>query len=319
MPAFPMARAVEVFAPATVANLGPGFDILGLALTEPYDVIYAERIAEPGVVIRAISGDEGKLPREPEKNTASIAAACVLDQLMIRSSGVALSIQKGMPMGSGLGSSAASAVGAAVAVNALFGNSLRREELLPACVEAEAAVSGMHGDNVGAGLLGGIVLITGLTPDAIYRLPIPKDLTLALATPEIEVPTSEARAVLPESIDLGTFVRQSSAVGLLVSALYRGDIALMGQAMERDEVVEPARAQMMPGLPEVREAARKSGALGTVISGAGPTLCAVCTTTNTARRVAEAMASVYSVMGIEASTYVTTPSRDGATLRILES
>src|SRR5688572_17381161 len=154
MPVFPMARAVEVFAPATVANLGPGFDILGLALSEPHDVIYAERTDEPGVVIRAISGDEGKLPREPEKNTASIAAACVLEQLMIRSSGVALSIQKGMPIGSGLGSSAASAVGAAVAVNALFGNSLRREELLPACVEAEAEVSGEHADNVGAGLLG---------------------------------------------------------------------------------------------------------------------------------------------------------------------
>src|SRR5439155_1035994 len=105
MPAFPMARAVEVFAPATVANLGPGFDILGLALTEPFDVIHAERTAEPGVIIRAISGDDGKLPREPEKNTASIAAACVLDQLMIRSAGVALSIQKGMPLGSGLGSS----------------------------------------------------------------------------------------------------------------------------------------------------------------------------------------------------------------------
>jgi homoserine kinase len=319
MPAFPMARAVEVFAPATVANLGPGFDILGLALAEPFDVIHAERIEEPGVVIRAISGDEGKLPREPEKNTATIAAACVLEQLMIRSAGVALSIQKGMPMGSGLGSSAASAVGAAVAVNALFGNSLRREELLPACVEAEAQVSGRHADNVGPGLLGGIVLVTGLTPDAIYRLPVPKNLALALVTPEVEVPTSEARAILPDQISLHQHVRQSSAVGLLITAIHRGDLALMGRAMERDEIVEVARQEMMPGLKEVREAARRSGAFGTVISGAGPTLCSICPTTNIARRVAEAMASVYSVMGIQASTYVTTPSHDGATLRILDA
>jgi homoserine kinase len=319
MPVFPMARAVEVFAPASVANLGPGFDILGLALSEPYDVVYAERTDEPGVTILAISGDQGRLPREPDKNTASIAATWVLEQLMIRSSGVALSIQKGLPLESGIGSSAASAVGAAVAVNALFGNSLRRQDLLPACVEAEAQVSARHADNVGAALLGGIVLITGFEPDDIYRLPTPDNLTLALVTPDVHVPTADARAVLPDGVSLGQFVRQSSAIALLVSAIYKGDLALMGRAMERDEIVEPARAEMMPGLAEVRAAARKTGALGTVISGAGPTLCSICTTTNTARRVAEAMASVYEVMGIGATTYVTTPSRDGATLRIVET
>jgi homoserine kinase len=319
MPVFPMARAVEVFAPATVANLGPGFDILGLALSEPHDVVFAERTDEPGVTIRAISGDEGRLPREPDKNTASIAAACVLEQLMIRSSGVALTIQKGLPLESGLGSSAASAVGAAVAVNALFGNSLRRQDLLSACVEAEGEVSARHADNVGAGLLGGIVLITGFEPDDIYRLPTPNNLALALVTPDVSVPTADARSVLPDGVSLGQFVRQSSAIALLISAIYKGDLALMGQAMERDEIVEPARAEMMPGLAEVRAAARKTGALGTVISGAGPTLCSICTTTNTARRVVEAMASVYEVMGIEATTYVTTPSRDGATLRIVET
>ena len=141
MPVFPMARTVEVFAPATVANLGPGFDILGLALNEPNDVIHVERLDErpndEGVVINVISGDDGRLPRETDKNTASIAAYFVLQQLMIRSSGVSISIQKGLPLASGLGSSAASAVGAAIAVNALFGNSLRRVDLLPACVEAE--------------------------------------------------------------------------------------------------------------------------------------------------------------------------------------
>jgi homoserine kinase len=319
MPAFPMAQAVEVFAPATVANLGPGFDILGLALAEPYDVIDARRIDEPGVFIESITGDDGRLPLEPEKNTAGIAAACVLDQLMIRSSGVALSIQKGLPLESGLGSSAASAVGAAIAVNALFGNSLRRQDLLPACIEAEAAVSGRHADNVAPALLGGIVLITGLTPDAIYRLPTPEGLTLALVTPAVSVPTAEARAVLPKTISLSHLVRQSSAVALLVSAIYSGNVPLMAQAMERDVVVEPARQHLMPGLAEVREAARKVGAFGTVISGAGPTICSVCSTTDVARCVAEAMASVYTAMGIEAETRVTAPSPDGATLRVLEA
>ncbi len=319
MPVFPMYRAVEVFAPATVANLGPGFDILGLALAEPYDVIHAERVDEPGVSIRAISGDDGLLPREPEKNTASIAAASILNQLMIRSAGVALSIQKGLPLESGLGSSAASAVGAAVAVNALFGNSLRRQDLLPACVEAEAAVSGQHADNVAPGLLGGIVLINGLEPDAIYRLPTPKGMSLALVTPDVHVPTAEARAVLPEAVSLSQLILQSSAVGLLVSAIYQGNLPLMGKAMEGDCIVEPAREQLMPGLKEVREGARKAGAFGTVISGAGPTLCSICPTTNVARRVAEAMESIYAVMGIGASIYVTTPSLDGATLRVLES
>ncbi len=319
MPVFPVAQAVEVLAPATVANLGPGFDILGLALAEPYDVICARRIDEPGVFIESITGDDGRLPLDPEKNTAGIAAACILDQLTVHSSGVVLTIQKGLPLESGLGSSAASAVGAAIAVNALFGNSLRRRDLLPACIEAEAAVSGRHADNVAPALLGGIVLITGLTPDAIFRLPTPKDLTLALVTPALSVPTAEARAVLPKKVSLSQLVQQSSAVALLVSAIYSGDLALMGQAMERDIVVEPARQHLMPGLVEVREAARKVGALGTVISGAGPTICSVCSTANVAHRVAEVMTSVYAVMGIKAETRVTTPSLDGATLRVLES
>ncbi len=230
-----------------------------------------------------------------------------------------LTIEKGLPLESGLGSSAASAVGAAVAVNALFGNSLRRQELLPACVEAEACVSGRHADNVAPALLGGIVLITGLTPDAIYRLPTPDNLVLALVTPAVSVPTSEARAVLPKGVSLGHVVRQTSSVALLVSAIHTGNVALMGQVMERDFIIEPARQHLMPGLAEVREAAQKVGAFGTIISGAGPTLCSICSTTNIARRVADAMASVYQVMGIEAVTRVTTPSLDGATVRVLEA
>ncbi len=319
MPAFPSPRAVEVFAPATVANLGIGFDILGLALAEPYDTIIAERVDEPGVCIVSITGDEGRLPLEPDRNTAGIAAFYVLNQLGIRDSGVRLSITKGLPLESGLGSSAASAVGAAVAANALFGSRLQRHELLSACVEGEAAVSGRHADNVAPALLGGIVLITNPTPEGVYKLPTPPDLALALVTPAVSVPTVEARAVLPESIPLRTYVQQSSAIALLVSAIYSGNVALMAQAMACDQIIEPARAHLMPGLAEVRAVARQAGALATVISGAGPTLCAICDSPNIARLVADEMAAVYTVLGIAATTRVTVPSLDGATLRVLEA
>jgi len=318
MPPFPSPRAVEVFAPATVANLGPGFDILGLALAEPYDTIIAERLDEPGVCIASITGDDGRLPLEADKNTAGIAASYVLNQLGIRESGVCLSITKGLPLESGLGSSAASAVGAAVAVNTLFGSPLTRHDLLPACVEGEAAVSGRHADNVGPALLGGIVLITDPTPAGVFKLPTPPDLVLALVTPAVSVPTAEARAVLPKTIPLRTYVQQSAVIALLVSALYRGDVALMAQAMESDQIIEPARAHLMPGLSEVRQVAREAGALATVISGAGPTLCAICNSSNVARLVADEMAAVYAIMGVPAATRVTTPSLDGATLRVLE-
>jgi homoserine kinase len=312
-------HSVEVFAPATIANLGVGFDILGLALAEPYDTIYAERTDEPGVTIGSITGDGGKLSLDPEKNTAGIAAKYVLDQMMIQSSGVRLRIHKGLPLESGMGSSAASAAGAAVAVNALFGSPFRREELLLACVEAEASVSGRHADNVAPALLGGIVLITGLTPDEIYKLPVPENLVLALVTPQVAVATAAARAALPKTIPLATFVEQSAFVALLVSAIYGGNVEQMARAMQHDLIVEPAREHLMPGLQEVREAAHAAGALATVISGAGPTLCSVCNSVNSARLVAEAQSEVYIKLGIAASTQVTTASHEGVTLRVVET
>ncbi len=319
MSVIPTARIVEVFAPATVANLGAGFDILGMAVAEPYDTIYAERSDEPGIVIAGITGDDGKLSLEVDQNTAGIAARYVLEQLRIHAGGVRLRIHKGLPLASGLGSSAASAVGGAIAVNALFGNPLRREELIPACVEAEGAVSGRHADNVAPALLGGIVLVTGLTPEDSVRLPVPDGIALALVTPGVAVPTVEARAVLPKTIPLATFVKQSAAVAQLISAIYSGNLARMGQAMEGDIIVEPAREHLMPGLKEVREVARNAGALATIISGAGPTICSLCATSNVARLVSEAQAAVYVTLGIPAMTHVTTPSLDGATIRVVES
>jgi homoserine kinase len=180
-----------------------------------------------------------------------------------------------------------------VAVNALFGEPLARAELLPACLDGEAVVSGRHPDNVGPSLLGGITLITGTSADLIRPLPVPDNLYFALVTPDAPVPTAEARAVLPQTVTLRQMVAQTGGVARLVDALYRGDLEAMAAAMESDGIIEPARAHLMPLLVEVRRAAQHAGALGLVISGAGPTLCAVCDSAPRAQTVAAAMGAVY--------------------------
>jgi homoserine kinase len=287
----------EAFAPATVANLGVGFDILGMAVEGPGDVISVERRAERGAVIINIIGDNGALPTAPEKNVATIAANALLNAVEA-DFGVGIRLKKGLPLASGLGSSAASSVAAAVAVNALLGEPFKREELLPFTLEGEAAVSGYHADNVAPCLLGGITLTNGIEIHAIRKLPVPSNLYLALVSPDVAVPTVEARAVLPKEVSLATMVHQTGAVAELVNALYCNDIERLAYAMEADIVIEPARTHLMPYLHEVRFAAKRAGALGMVISGAGPTLCAVCDNAPVAKQVAEAMKAVYDNVGI---------------------
>ena len=301
----------EAFAPATAATLGVGFDILGLALREPGDRVLVQLCDEPGANIVAIEGDDGKLPHDPDKNTACVAANWMLDRLQAKQ-GVAITLYKDLPLASGLGSSAASAVAAAVAVNALFGEPLSFPELLPACLEGEAAVSGYHADNVGPSLFGGIMLITGTSLDHIRRLPVPADLYLALVTPDVAVPTAEARAVLPKTITLKDMVVQTGGVARVVDALYRGDVMALAEAMESDRVVEPARAHLMPFLAEVRASAKSAGALAVVISGAGPTLCAVCNCQDIARPVSTAMKAVYNEAGIACTAQHTQVAEVGA-------
>src|SRR5215207_2626027 len=288
--------AAEAFAPATVANLGVGFDILGLALREPSDTVRAELRDEPGAAIISIEGDGGKLSYDPAKNTAAIAANHVL-KTVNAANGVNLTLIKGLPLASGLGSSAASAVAAAVAVNAALGEPLSRAELLPASLEGEAAVSGYHADNVAPCLFGGITLVTGVEANQITRLPVPDGLHLALVTPNVAVLTADARAVLPKKVSLETMVAQTAGVARLVDAIHRGDLEAMAAAMEADTVVEPARQHLMPRLREVRAAAKQAGALALVISGAGPTMCAVCDNKVTAALVAQTMQAIYDEAG----------------------
>ncbi len=313
-------QAVRARAPATVANLGSGFDILGLALADPADTVIAERSDTWGVTIAEIKGDGGALPYDPTRNTAGVAAAHVLKQISASigvSEGVRLTIHKGLPLASGLGSSAASAVAGAVAVNALFGAPLQPIDLLEACVEGEAAVSGRHADNVAPALLGGIVLVTGITADSIHRLPIPSGMNLVLVTPGVAVPTAQARAVLPKQIALHDMITQTGAVARLIAALYEGDLKLLAQAMETDSVVEPARAYLMPGLAEARTAAKAAGALGLVISGAGPTLCALCDSVAVTGWVSAALQAVYDRLQLACAVHVTHPASEGASATML--
>lgn len=289
--------SVAAFAPASMANLGIGFDILGLALQGPGDTVTAEYRAEPGVIVVKIEGDGGRLPLDAAKNCASVAANAVLKRVGA-AHGAALTIHKGLPLASGLGSSAASAVAGAVAVNALLGEPLSKPELLPACLEGEAVVSGYHADNVAPSLLGGLTLIGGTDFERIHHLPIPGNLHFALVTPDVAVPTAEARAVLPQTIPLKTMVAQTAGVAQLIDALYRGDLEAAAAAMERDAVVEPARAHLMPRLNEVRAAAKRAGGLCVVISGAGPTLGAVCDSAESAAKTVQAMQAVYDEAGI---------------------
>lgn len=315
MPEMPRRRVVA-YAPASMGNVGVGFDILGLAFERPGDTVAVELRDEPGAMIAAIHGDGGKLPLDPDKNSAAVAANSVL-KAIDAAVGVRLTLHKGLPLASGLGSSAASAVAAAVAVNALFGVPLTLPNLLPACLDGEAAVSGYHPDNVGPSLLGGITLITGTSLREIRRLPVPDNLHCALVTPNVAVPTTVARAVLPKEISLKQMVRQTGGVARLVDALHRGDVATIAEAMEMDCVIEPARAHLMPLLAEQRAAAKRAGALALVISGAGPTLCAVCDSAQTAQKVAAAMGALYDEAGIGGMTQATQVAEQGA--RVIEA
>lgn len=301
----------EVYAPASMGNFGVAFDLVGVAFQEPGDTVCAEMRDEPGAVITTIEGDDGRLPYDPQKNSAAVAANSVLKRIGAKQ-GVSIALHKNLPLASGLGSSAASAVAGAMAVNVLFGEPLTRTELLPACLDGEAAVSGYHADNVGPSLLGGITLITGANLSQIRSLPVPERLHFALVTPAVAVSTHEARALLPKMIPLHQMVAQTGAVARLIDALYRGDLEALVEAMESDGVVEPARAHLMPKLAEVRSAAKRAGALGLVISGAGPTLCAVCDSEETARSAAAAMGAVYDEAGIGSLARHTRVSPEGA-------
>lgn len=311
---------ITIFAPATAANLGPGFDVLGMALRRAGDRVRARRVDKPGVRVTRIVGDDGRLPTEASDNTAGIAAIETL-RLAGANAGIELELYKGMPIGSGLGSSAASAAAAAVAVNQLIGSPLRRSELIGPCVEAEAAVAGRHADNVAPALLGGLVLVHSLEPIRVQRLPVPEGLWVTVVTPDFELSTRLAREALPSSIPISAMVANSANLGLLMSACYSGDLSLLG-ACVRDDIVTPARAALIPGGTEVIDAALAAGALGSSISGAGPSIFAFCHSQVVAERVARAMQEAFAHAELNSNVLICPGDSPGAlrvpTPRIVE-
>lgn len=288
---------IEAFAPATVSNLGPGFDCLGLAVRGAGDRVRARRRDEPGVALVKVEGDGGKLPREIEKNTAAVAAGWILERYA-RGKGVELELYKGLPLGSGLGSSGASACAAVVAVDAVLGLGLPATSLVEAARHAEGVACGSpHPDNVAPCIVGGVVLIPALDPLRLISLPVPEDLWLALYTPGVSVATADARAVLPRQVSLSATVTQAARLGLLVHALHVGDLSLLGEAVV-DDIVEPARAGLIPGYREAKAACVEAGAIACSISGAGPTTFALAGDEGRAKALLEILDEAYTHAGV---------------------
>ncbi len=309
-----MSAYVKAFAPATVANVAAGFDILGFAVHAPGDEVTASPGSAPGVVLAEIQGDDGILPREAEKNTAGVAAQRLLAHLDSRA-GVVLSLRKMMPLGSGLGSSAASAVAAVVAVNELLGCPLKREALLPFCMEAERVACGAaHADNAAPALLGGFILIRSYEPLDVIRISAPSDLAAAVVHPHIEISTGDARKILRGKITMRDAVTQWGNIAGLIAGLLTTDYNLISRSLT-DVVVEPVRAILVPGFHGVKQAALDSGALGCSISGSGPSVFALSRGMEAAERVGRAMAAVYSSIGIHCDVHVSGINREGAVVR----
>ncbi len=303
--------SVTAFAPATVSNVACGFDVLGFALHEPGDQVTA-RFAPSGVHIEDIAGDNGRLPREAARNTASVAVMALLEHLG-ETRGVMLRIVKGLPLSSGLGGSAASAAAAVVAVDALLGARLSQETLVTCALEGERLGAGSaHADNIAPAICGGFVLVRRAVPPDIVRLPVPAGLTAVVVHPDLEIETAQARALLGTTVALADAVKQWANLGALIHSLHTSDFALMSRSLE-DTIAEPRRAPLVPGLAAIKEAAANAGALGSSLSGSGPSLFALCASAAIADRVAIAMTEAVRVhIGGEPQTYVAQVAERGA-------
>jgi len=303
--------SVTAFAPATVSNVACGFDVLGFALDEPGDEVTA-RFAPAGVSITAIEGDGGRLPREAARNTAGVAVLALLTKIG-DPRGISLTIRKGLPLSSGLGGSAASAAAAVVAVNALLGANVSRETLIQCALEGERLGAGSsHADNIAPSICGGFVLVRRASPPDIVMLPVPAGLTAVVVHPDLEIETAKARALLGDTVGLQDAVRQWANLGSFVHAMHTGDFDLLSRSLE-DTIAEPRRAPLVPGLALIKRAAADAGALGSSLSGSGPSLFALCRGDEAAARVAEAMtAAVRTHIGGEPQTYISRITGQGA-------
>ncbi|MEM0217530.1 MAG: homoserine kinase [Candidatus Nezhaarchaeales archaeon] len=300
-------------APATSANLGPGFDVIGVALDLAYDEVEVEVMDGEGVEIELEGIETTQIPKDPEKNSAGLVAREVLRRGRVKTH-LKIRIKKGVPQGVGLGSSAASASATAVAVARALGLSLSTSELIEIASQGEIASSGVaHADNVAPSILGGFVAILSYSPLVVEKFMPPEHLEFALAIPKnLKKTTERARAVLPKNIGLREHVEAMASYSMLLTGIVRGDLKLIGKAMSSDAIVEVARAKLYPGFLKAKEAAIKAGALGATLSGAGPTIIAA----TDARQgnswgVAEAMKKAYEEEGVECLIAVCKPRVEG--------
>jgi homoserine kinase len=303
-----MDKAVEIFSPATVANVGPGFDILGFALDAPGDIIRMERSSSGRHEI--LNETEVDIPLDPSKNVATVALDALLDASG-SSEKFHLIFRQKIPAGSGIGSSAASSAGAVYGANILLGNIYTPAELVPFAMKGEEAASGSaHADNVAPALLGGFVLVRSYEPLDINGISGPESLFCSVVHPEISIATEDSRRILKTSIPLKTAITQCGNVAGLVVGLINSDFRLIRDSMH-DVIAEPARSFLIPEYQNVKDAAMDSGALGCSISGSGPSIFALSENRETAERISGAMKETFETAGIGSKVFVSKVNKEG--------
>ncbi|MBE7173578.1 MAG: homoserine kinase [Williamsia sp.] len=303
-------KSVTVQSPASVANLVCGFDVLGMSLSNPYDLMKVERTDATGITIRHT--DEYQLPTAPEQNVAGAALLALLHEYA-RPAGFDITITKCIKPGSGLGSSAASAAGMVVAANHLLGAPFGKEDLVRFAMAGEKVASGVkHADNIAPCIYGGITLIRSIFPLDIVTLPAPRLFVVAVH-PQIEVKTSDARQILRKEVLLKDAIKQWGNIAGLVAGLLKNDYSLIGRSLE-DVIIEPVRSMLIPGFAEVKKGSKEAGALGGGISGSGPSIFMLCEQEGIAHEVEKVMQEVFNQIGIAYHTHVTTVNPTGVTI-----
>jgi homoserine kinase len=298
------------FAPASVGNVAIGFDILGFSVSALGDRVTVSRAEARGVTITDITGVAGRLPTDPAQNTAGRALLAMQEALQ-PGFGFAMRIDKGIPLGSGLGGSAASAVGAVVAANALLPRPCSKLELLQFAMQGEAVASGsLHVDNISPSLFGGLVLTVGIDHPRVKQIPVPEGVRAVIVHPRMFLSTRQARAILKRSVELSDFVWQTANLAGFISGCYTNDLDMIRASFE-DVVIEPQRQALIPRFQEVRLAAMQAGALGCSISGAGPTLFAWALAKD-AHAVLEAMRREFTAAAIPLDEWLVDIGSEGA-------
>jgi homoserine kinase len=292
---------IKIFSPATVANVSCGFDVLGFCLDTIGDEMVIRKTDKKGIHITKIEGYD--LPFEAENNVAGVSALALLEDAQL-DYGFEIDIYKNIKPGSGVGSSSASAVGSVFGMNELLGRPYNKTQLTNFAMKGEALASQCeHADNIAPAIFGGFTLVKSVAPLEVLQLPTPEDLFAVIIHPQIEIKTSESRAILPKKISLQDAITQWSNVGSLVHALHTSDYKLLSRSLT-DVVVEPHRSQLIPHFDAVRQAALKHGALGCGISGSGPSIFSLCYGNETAQKVAQAIKTLYSKTGIPFEVYL---------------